>query len=112
MIKKKYKILLKNKYFWISIFFFIWMSFFDSNSFMLHYKFRNSIQEMTSNRDFLRKKILLEGIQLKKLTTDSMYLEKLAREKFYMKKEDEDLFIISIKKKNRKNKNLTSHINK
>ncbi|WP_341656473.1 septum formation initiator family protein [Blattabacterium cuenoti] len=99
MIKeKKYKII-KNKYFWISIFFFIWMSFFDSNSFMLHYKFQNSIREMTYNRDYLKKKILLEGSQLKKLKTDPMYLEKLAREKFYMKKENEDLFIVSIKNK-------------
>ena len=101
--EKKYKIL-KNKYFWISIFFFIWMSFFDSNSLMLHYKFKRSIQDMTYNRDFLKKKISSEGAQLKKLMTDSKYIEKLAREKFYMKKEDEDLFVIS------KN-NLTPHIN-
>ncbi|WP_185867235.1 FtsB family cell division protein [Blattabacterium cuenoti] len=92
--EKKYEIL-KNKYFWISLFFFIWMSFFDSNSLMLHFKFKKSIQEMTFNRDFLKKKISSEGTQLKKLTTDSKYLEKLAREKFYMKKEDEDLFIVS-----------------
>ncbi|WP_341654552.1 septum formation initiator family protein [Blattabacterium cuenoti] len=99
MIKeKKYKII-KNKYFWISIFFFIWMSFFDSNSFMLHYRFQNSIRKMTYNRDFLKKKILLEGSQLKKLNTDPMYLEKLAREKFYMKKKDEDLFIVSRRNK-------------
>ncbi len=56
MIKtRKYKIL-KNKYFWISIFFLIWISFFDSNSLMLHLKFKKSIQEMTLNRDFLKKK--------------------------------------------------------
>ncbi len=73
------------------------MSFFDSNSFMLHYRFQNNILEMTYNRDFLKKKILLEGSQLKKLDTDPLYLEKLAREKFYMKKEDEDLFIVSRK---------------
>ncbi|WP_341661907.1 septum formation initiator family protein [Blattabacterium cuenoti] len=105
MIKKiKYKII-KNKYFWISIFFFIWMFFFDSNSFMLHYRFQNSIREMTYNRYFLKKQIFLEGSKLKKLNTDPLYLEKLAREKFYMKKKDEDLFIVS--RKNKKNK-LTS----
>ncbi|WP_341660839.1 septum formation initiator family protein [Blattabacterium cuenoti] len=97
MIKEtKYKII-KNKYFWISIFFFIWMFFFDSNSFMLHYRFQNNIREMTYNRDFLKKKIILEGSKLKKLETDPLYLEKLAREKFYMKKENEDLFIVSRK---------------
>ncbi|WP_185858047.1 FtsB family cell division protein [Blattabacterium cuenoti] len=104
--RKKYKIF-KNKYFWISISFLIWISFFDSNSLILHYKFKKSIQEMTDNRDFLKKKILLEDTQLKKLTTDSKYIEKLAREKFYMKKEDEDLFIVS---RNNRNNNLTPHI--
>ncbi len=84
------------------------MFFFDSNSFMLHYRFQNSIREMTYNRNFLKKKILLEGNKLKKLNTDPLYLEKLAREKFYMKKEDEDLFIVS--RKNKKNK-LTPHMN-
>ncbi|ACY40537.1 putative septum formation initiator-related protein [Blattabacterium sp. (Blattella germanica) str. Bge] len=80
-------------------FFFIWISFFDSNSLILHYKFKKSIQQMTLDRDSLKKKILLEENHLKKLTTDPKYLEKLAREKFYMKKEDEDLFVISDKTK-------------
>nr|WP_235043328.1 septum formation initiator family protein [Blattabacterium sp. (Nauphoeta cinerea)] len=65
---------------------------------MLHYKFKKNIKEMTYNRDFLKKKILLEGIKLEKLTADPKYLEKLAREKFYMKKEDEDLFILNNRK--------------
>ncbi|WP_238784793.1 septum formation initiator family protein [Blattabacterium cuenoti] len=62
---------------------------------MLHYKFKKNIHEMTYNRDFLKKKISLEGVKLEKLTTDPKYLEKLAREKFYMKKEDEDLFVVN-----------------
>ncbi|WP_185861362.1 FtsB family cell division protein [Blattabacterium cuenoti] len=94
MVKQKKHKILRNKYFWISIFFLIWISFFDSNSLMLHYKFKKNIHEMTKKRNFLKKKILLEAIQLKKLTTDTKYLEKLAREKFYMKKKDEDLFVI------------------
>ncbi|WP_185857411.1 FtsB family cell division protein [Blattabacterium cuenoti] len=97
--EKKYRVL-KNKYFWISVLFFIWMFFFDSNSLILHYKLKKSIEKMTRNRNFLKKKISLEETKFKKLTTDSKYLEKLAREKFYMKKEDEDLFIIP--KNNRK----------
>ncbi len=85
------------------------MSFFDSNSLMLHYKLKKNIQKMTYNRNFLNKKISLEETKLKKLTTDSKYLEKLAREKFYMKKEDEDLFIIY---KKIEKKNLTIYMNK
>ncbi|WP_185850469.1 FtsB family cell division protein [Blattabacterium cuenoti] len=99
--EKKYSsIVIKNKYFWISLSFFIWMSFFDTNSLVLHWKIKNDIKEITLDRDYLKKKILLEENHLKKLTKDSKYLEKLAREKFHMKKEDEDLFVINKKKIN------------
>ncbi|WP_238784274.1 FtsB family cell division protein, partial [Blattabacterium cuenoti] len=86
--------ILKNKYFWISLFFFIWISFFDTNSLVLHWKLRKSINKMIIERDLLKNKISLEENFLKKLNTDIKYLEKLAREKFYMKKDDEDLFMI------------------
>ncbi|WP_185871175.1 FtsB family cell division protein [Blattabacterium cuenoti] len=100
--EKKYSsIVIKNKYFWISLSFFIWMSFFDTNSLVLHWKIKNEIKEITLDRDYLKNKILLEKNHLKKLTKDSKYIEKLAREKFHMKKEDEDLFIIN--NKNKKN---------
>ncbi|WP_185869702.1 FtsB family cell division protein [Blattabacterium cuenoti] len=95
MKNKKIKLFIINKYFWISFFFFIWMSLFDTNSLILHYKLKNNIDKITLDRDFLKKKILLETNHLKKLKTDSKYLEKLAREKFYMKKKDEDLFVIT-----------------
>ncbi|WP_238858479.1 FtsB family cell division protein [Blattabacterium cuenoti] len=83
-----------NKYFFISLFFLIWMSFFDTNSLLLHWKFKKNIEKMILYRDFLKKKISLEVNHLKKINTDYKYLEKLAREKFYMKKDNEDLFII------------------
>ncbi|AWU44040.1 septum formation initiator family protein [Blattabacterium sp. (Cryptocercus kyebangensis)] len=85
----------RTKYFWISLFFFIWMSFFDTNSLILHWKLKKTINKMILDRNFLKKKIFLEGNHLKKLNKDPKYLEKIAREKFYMKKEDEDLFVLS-----------------
>ncbi|WP_238783765.1 FtsB family cell division protein [Blattabacterium cuenoti] len=93
-MKKK---IFKNKYFWISFLFLIWMSFFDTNSLELHWKFKKNLNQMILDRDFLKEKILSEGNHLKKLNTDSKYLEKVAREKFYMKKEDEDLFLVVYK---------------
>ncbi|WP_185851663.1 FtsB family cell division protein [Blattabacterium cuenoti] len=93
-----YKKILKSKYFWISLFFFIWISFFDTNSLVLHWELNRSIKEMILDRDFLEKRIFLEKNFLKKLNTDNKCLEKLAREKFYMKKDNEDLFVIKNKK--------------
>ncbi|AWU42818.1 septum formation initiator family protein [Blattabacterium punctulatus] len=96
-MKKKYinyKIF-KTKYFWISLSFFIWMFFFDTNSLILHWKLKKTMNKMILDRDYLKNKIFLEGDHLKKLNNNPKYLEKIAREKFYMKKEDEDLFILS-----------------
>ncbi|WP_185864547.1 FtsB family cell division protein [Blattabacterium cuenoti] len=91
---KKKNILLKNKYFWISLSFIIWISFFDTNSLMLHWKLKNNIKKITIDRDFMKKKISSEENHLNKLIKNSKYLEKIAREKFHMKKENEDLFVI------------------
>lgn len=96
--EEKYnKSIIKNKYFWISLSFFMWMSFFDTNSLVLHCKLKSNIKKITLYRDSLKKKILLEENHLKKLTKNTKYLEKLAREKFHMKKENEDLFVINKK---------------
>ncbi|WP_185855591.1 septum formation initiator family protein [Blattabacterium cuenoti] len=91
--KKKIKKILINKYFLISFSFIIWICFFDTNSLILHYKFKITIDKMMLYRNFIKKKILHEKKIVKKLSTDLKFIEKYAREKFYMKKEDEDLFV-------------------
>ncbi len=58
LMKKKIKILIKNKYFWMSIMFLIWISFFDTNSLLLHYKFSKDIDNMTKSKEYLKKKYI------------------------------------------------------
>ncbi|WP_185873383.1 hypothetical protein [Blattabacterium cuenoti] len=52
----------KNKYFLMSILFFIWISFFDRNSLLMHYKLIRNIEKI--NRDI---KVVKERIFYKKL---------------------------------------------
>lgn len=89
---------LKNKYFWIGITFLLWMVFFDTNSFMTHWKIAKDIQKMESERSYLKKEIAKEKDQLERIHTEPEYLEKLARERFYMKRDNEDLFIVTEEK--------------
>ncbi|WP_185882494.1 FtsB family cell division protein [Blattabacterium cuenoti] len=89
--------ILKNKYIWSSLLFIIWMLFFDTNSLILHWKFHQNKHQLITDRDYLKKKILIEKNHLKQLITNPKFLEKVAREKLFMKKNDEDLFIVKKK---------------
>ncbi|WP_185877967.1 hypothetical protein [Blattabacterium cuenoti] len=50
------KRIFKNKYFWMSFFFFIWISFFDKNSLLMHYKLKKNIEKMNHNIENIKKK--------------------------------------------------------
>ncbi|XCI74684.1 MAG: septum formation initiator family protein [Flavobacteriales bacterium] len=94
--------LLKNKYFWIGISFTLWMVFFDTNSFISHWKLEQNIRKIQSERNYLKKEIAIEKYQLERIHTDPDYLEKLAREHFHMKRDNEDLFIVTESKTSKK----------
>ncbi|WP_185865098.1 hypothetical protein [Blattabacterium cuenoti] len=50
MIKK----IIKNKYFWMSFFFIIWISFFDKNSLMAHYKIKKTMEKMVYHKNLIQ----------------------------------------------------------
>lgn len=73
--------------------FIIWMLFFDENSYLIHRKFNNEIEDLESTISFYEDKIAKDKETIKKLQ-DSLELERFAREKYLMKKENEDIYII------------------
>jgi len=87
-----YKIL-TNIFVMILIPFIIWMLFFDENSFLIHRKFNQEIDELESTISFYKNKIEQDKETIKKLE-DSLELERFAREKYLMKKDNEDIYII------------------
>ena len=92
-MKIKIPSIFKNIYFIIILLFFIWMLFFDSNSWLIHRELDNKIIKLGKQKEFYNKGIELDKEELSKMKTDSG-LEEYAREKLYMKKEDEEIFII------------------
>lgn len=69
------------------------MLFFDENSYLIHRKFNNEIEDLESTISFYQDKIAKDKETIKKLQ-DSLELERFAREKYLMKKENEDIYII------------------
>ena len=78
--------LIKSTYVVIITLFIIWMIFFDSNSFIIHY-------ELDDQKSYYEKEIANDNIELQLIQSDSG-LEKYAREKLFMKKDNEEIFLI------------------
>ena len=102
---KKWVLIISNKYLLILILFFVWMFFFDTNSFFIHQELNDDINKLENNKKVYQEEIKNDKVFIDKMK-DSNEIEKFAREKYYLKKDDEDIYIIeqvdSIK--NKKNK--------
>ena len=73
--------------------FLIWMLFFDENSYLIHRKFDNEVQDLERTISFYKKKIAEDKATIEKLQ-DSLQLEQFAREKYLMKKDNEEIYLI------------------
>ena len=85
--------LLKNIYLLISLFFVIWMVFFDSNSVLIQWQLSKEIRELEREKLYLQKEIAKDKLLLEKFA-DSLEKERFARETYYFKRANEDIFII------------------
>jgi cell division protein FtsB len=85
--------ILTNVFVVILVPFIVWMLFFDENSYLIHGKYDNEIEDLESTISFYEEKITKDKETIKKLQ-DSLELERFAREKYLMKKENEDIYII------------------
>ncbi len=89
--------IVSNLYILISVVFFIWIFFIDSNSIIVNIKLNKEISELKERKDILENQILMDKKIISNLQNPDS-LEKYAREKLYMKKENEEIFIIEFEK--------------
>ena len=85
--------IVSNLYILISVVFFIWIFFIDSNSILVNIKLNKEISELKERKDILENQIQMDKKIISNLQNPDS-LEKYAREKLYMKKENEEIFII------------------
>ena len=82
-----------NRYILVLLIFFIWMMFFDANSWVNHRKLNKELSEIDNNIKYYKTEIKKDSSIISTLK-DSTEIEKFARENYYMKRENEDVYII------------------
>lgn len=90
---------LKNKFVLASLFFAVWMLFFDRNDFISQYSFRRKLHKVTEDKAYYLSQIEQNKKDMQELMGDRRHLEKFARERYLMKSDNEDIFLILPEKK-------------
>ncbi len=85
-----------NIYLLVSLFFIVWMLFFDTNSFRILWSLESKIDDLEQQKKELIRQIDEDRLMIQKLS-DSIELEKFGREQYYLKKADEDIFIVEFR---------------
>ena len=85
-----------NIYLLVSVFFIVWMLFFDTNSFRILWSLESKINQLKQQKKELIRQINEDRLMIQKLS-DSIQLEKFGREQYYLKKADEDIFIVEFR---------------
>lgn len=97
---------LKNKYIIATLFFIVWVVFFDINNVFSQFEFRQKYDELMITKSYYENEIRKNHQEIEELSINEdtlidqdriRSLEKFAREKYLMKKENEDIFIIENK---------------
>lgn len=92
-LQKKWFQIAGNKYVLITLFFLIWMFFFDTNSYLIHNELNNDIEKLESDKKYFQQEIKENTSQIKKLNSQEG-IEAFARGTYYMKRPNEDIYII------------------
>ena len=85
--------LLKKTYVIIILFFVVWMTFFDTNSLLMHFELNEKIKKLQNQKIYYQNEIKKDRASINEIESDSG-IEKYAREKLFMKKENEEIFLI------------------
>ena len=80
----------------MSFIFIIWMIFLDTNSYLIHSRLNNEIEQLIIKKENLKKEIE-KDIKFINDMKDLDKYEAFARENFYMKKDGEEIYIIEYK---------------
>jgi cell division protein DivIC len=90
----RYFAFLKNKYLLTTLFFIVWLGFFDKNDFFTQMEYKNKLHALELDRKYYKDEIKKNQNDMVELMTNPKNLEKFAREKYLMKRENEDVFVL------------------
>eukprot|EP01137_Pigoraptor_chileana_P035220 Opistho-2@28932 len=91
---KKIASILTNKYLVASVFFIVWMLFFDQRDYFQQRERKAELNKLEAKKRYYVEEIEKTRKQLQDLQNNPAALEKFARERYLMKRNGEDIFII------------------
>lgn len=91
---KKIATILTNKYLVVSVFFIVWMLFFDQRDYFQQRERQAELNKLEAKKRYYVEEIEKTRKQLEDLQHNPAALEKFARERYLMKRDGEDIFII------------------
>ena len=91
---KKIATILTNKYLVASVFFIVWMLFFDQRDYFQLKERQAELQKLETKKHYYVQEIEKAKKELQDLQNNPAALEKFAREHYLMKKDGEDIYII------------------
>jgi len=84
----------KNPFILVTLFFMVWLLFFDNNNLISKRKQIRQLKELQDKKKYFEEEIRKDSVAMQDLMSDSDKLERFAREKYLMKKDNEDIFLI------------------
>lgn len=90
---KKWFKTMSNRYLLIGVLFIVWMTLFDTNSFLIQRELNQEIKSLDKNTEFYSNEIQ-KDLEFIESMSDLEQIEKYAREKYYLKKDNEEIFLI------------------
>ena len=84
----------KNKYLLATVFFVVWILFFDHNTIFQHFGYREQLQDLKQSKQYYEEQINKTRKEVELMRTNPFWMEKVAREQYLMKREGEDVFLI------------------
>lgn len=91
---KKVALILTNKYLVASVFFIVWMLFFDQRDYFQVKERQAELAKLEAKKAYYQQEIEKTKKELQDLQNNPAALEKFAREHYLMKKTGEDIYLI------------------
>ena len=91
---KKVATIITNKYLLASVFFVVWMLFFDQRDYFQQRDRQEELKKLEAKKQYYVQEIEKTKKEPQDLQNNPAALEKFAREHYLMKKDGEDLYII------------------
>ncbi len=83
-----------NKYFIVTVFFFVWILFIDTSNIFVWLNDMNTVASQERQKEHFKNAIKRTDEKLKELESNKDSLEKFAREQYFFHEPDEEIFVI------------------